>query len=408
MTCKPVLTERNYPVKKMMCIAAGVYGLSILAETGPGTYFVPKSGTANVAANVPRNEKALVRKTVAFLGGSITEMHGFRPRVMKLLRERYPQVDFMEIAAGLSSTCSDTGAFRVDEDVLAHGTPDLFIVEAAVNDEQDGHFGRTRCIRGLEGIVRRVRIANPACEIVVGLMVNKGQYDRLMAGGTPIAYAAGVDVAAHYGAAVADVGRALVASAKSGGMSWKEYRDCHPSPEGCDFGAKVVMDAAEKVFDPMKPSKAKRLPPPMDGFSYWRGRKVPSSDMKFGEGWRMSAPDWKSIPGSKRDYFCRGEAVWSETPGAVLEVRFVGTAIGALLTAGPDAGNLEVSVDGGEWRPFKLRADYGQLHYPYTEMFADELDASAHTVRLRVAGAMRDGRRCSAIRLHRIFANGVQ
>ena len=153
---------------------------------GPGTYFTPPEGTGNVAARAPARPDAKVCRTVAFLGGSITEMHGFRPRVMDALRARYPDVAFREIAAGLSSTCSDAGAFRLEEDVLAAGTPDLFIVEAAVNDDQDGHFDRRRCVRGLEGIVRHVRTANPACAVVVGLMVNAAQYRMLLEGETPV------------------------------------------------------------------------------------------------------------------------------------------------------------------------------------------------------------------------------
>jgi len=66
-------------------------------SVGPGTYFVPPKGTANVTAPATRRSGA-VKKTVAFLGGSITEMNGFRPCVMKALREKYPQMDFVELA----------------------------------------------------------------------------------------------------------------------------------------------------------------------------------------------------------------------------------------------------------------------------------------------------------------------
>ena len=41
-----------------------------------------------------------VERRVAFLGGSITEMHGYRPRVMAMLQKKYPDVKFVEIAAG--------------------------------------------------------------------------------------------------------------------------------------------------------------------------------------------------------------------------------------------------------------------------------------------------------------------
>lgn len=384
----------------------GALGASCgMFAVGPGTYFVPPKGTANVTTPSTRRLGA-VKKTVAFLGGSITEMNGFRPRVMKALREKYPQVDFVEIAAGLSSTCSDAGAFRLEEDVLQKGTPDLFVVEAAVNDDQDGHFTPEHSIRGMEGTVRHMLMHNPSCAVVVALMVNRSQYRTLMSGKTPVHYAAHAKVAQHYGAALADVGSALAASERSGGMGWKEYRDCHPSPEGCDLGAKVVMDAIARVFDPEGNVKAKALPPPLDANSYFNGRFLSAKEIKLGEGWNVSCPDWKSIPGSKRAYFTRGPAIWSERVGAELAFSFKGTAAGLFLTAGPDAGDIEVSVDGGPFKPERLWAKYGSLHYPYIHTLADGLTDGAHTVRLRTLSAKRrEGTIGTAVRIHRICVN---
>ena len=391
--------------KTMVAVAVVFGGMLLAAPEGPGTYFEPRKGTANVTAAVVERLGA-ARKTVAFLGGSITEMNGFRPRVMKALREKYPQVDFLEIAAGLSSTCSDAGAFRLEEDVLAKGTPDLFIVEAAVNDDQDGHFTSEHSVRGMEGTVRHVLTRNPSCAVVVALMVNRGQFRALMDGATPVHYAAHAKVAKHYGAALADVGSALAASAKSGGMGWKEYRDCHPSPAGCDLGAKVVMDAVVRVFDPLATARARPLPPPLDAKSYFNGRFLPSKDVKLGEGWNVSRPDWKSIPGNKRAYFTQGPAIWSERARAELAFSFGGTAVGLFLTAGPDAGDIEVSVDGGPFKRETLRATYGSLHYPYVHMLADDLADGTHTVRLRVVPAKRqNGTTGTAVRIHRICIN---
>ena len=77
---------------------------------------------------------------VAFMGGSITEMQGYRPLVGQLLQRRFPDTKFTFIDAGISSTCSTTGAFRLAHDVLDQGPVDLFFVEFAVNDDQDaGH-----------------------------------------------------------------------------------------------------------------------------------------------------------------------------------------------------------------------------------------------------------------------------
>ena len=88
--------------------------------------------------------------TVAFMGGSITEMDGYRPMVMDFLKKKYPQTKFTFINAGISSTCSTTGAFRLVRDVISKGPIDLFFLEFAVNDDQDAAHPREACIRGME------------------------------------------------------------------------------------------------------------------------------------------------------------------------------------------------------------------------------------------------------------------
>jgi len=124
--------------------------------------------------------------TVAFLGGSITEMEGYRPLVCSLLQKRFPETKFKFIAAGIGSTCSTTGAFRLDRDVLSQGPVDLFFVEFAVNDDQDAHHTRAECIRGLEGILRHARMQNPAMDIVVTFFVNPEMLKTLQAGRVPL------------------------------------------------------------------------------------------------------------------------------------------------------------------------------------------------------------------------------
>ena len=388
-------------------IIVGAATLAAAASDGPGTHFVPPAGTANRTENSQARQNVVASRTVAFLGGSITEMDGFRPRVMAALRAKNPDVDFTEIAAGLSSTCSDVAAFRLSEDVLAKGVPDLLIVDAAVNDDQDGHFTRERCIRGMEGVLRQARRANPAMKIVVALFVNHGQFNALRKGSTPLPYAAHREVAARYGAAVADVGTALAAAAQAGTFTWEMYRDCHPSPAGCDFAARVVMDAIASTFDPRATPSAQPMPAALDAWSYWRSTVVPFERISRDADWNVSKPDWNAVPGSKRGYFTAGPALWSEVPGAKCELSFTGTALAAVLTAGPDAGAIEVSVDGGEWKRQPLYMHYSAgLHYPYARMLADDLPNAPHRVRLRVASDTRSDKSFSAVRIHRLVVNG--
>src|SRR3954451_12173104 len=62
--------------------------------------------------------------SVAFIGGSITEMEGYRAMVCELLKKRFPETAFNFTAAGISSTCSTTGAFRLASDVFGDGAVD--------------------------------------------------------------------------------------------------------------------------------------------------------------------------------------------------------------------------------------------------------------------------------------------
>jgi hypothetical protein len=52
------------------------------------------------------------------MGGSITEGNGWRNLVCQYLKERFPDTQFEFINAGISSTGSTPGAFRLEKDVL--------------------------------------------------------------------------------------------------------------------------------------------------------------------------------------------------------------------------------------------------------------------------------------------------
>jgi hypothetical protein len=73
-------------------------------------------------------------------------------------------------------------------------------------------------------------------------------------------------------------------------------------------------------------------------------------------------------------------------PGAVLTSTFEGSAVGAFVVAGPDAGMVEASIDGAAPVKINLYHSYSKgLHYPRTVLFADTLSAGTHTLRLTVS-----------------------
>ncbi|MBQ7190336.1 MAG: SGNH/GDSL hydrolase family protein [Kiritimatiellae bacterium] len=359
--------------------------------------------------------------TVAFLGGSITEMPGWRVQVIEELRKRFPKTEFTFTSAGISSTCSDAGAYRFQEDILNKGVPDLLFVEYAVNDSGDGYYLRgrhdpatytTHSLRGVEGILRQARRANPKMDLIMTFFVAGGQLTELRQGKTPSSYTCHGRIADHYGITTVSIGEALAAAEKSGSFDWKRYgADCHPKSEGCAFITGIYRALFDVEWQGASPNEsvAYPLPAAIDPLSYTNARFLPFSEIRLGDGWQVAQPDWKAIPGHNRTNYRKGEILSSTTPGAVCSFTFTGTAVGAWVLAGPDSGSVEVSIDGRPFQRFELFSPYSKgangLHYPFVETFADDLAAGEHTVRLRVGEKANPASTGHAVRLYRLCVN---
>lgn len=401
-----------------MLICAVAVGAAIGAHAADVPTIVRRASLANAR----RVFETTGRGNVAFLGGSITEMPGWRVKVMDELKKRFPKTEFTFTCAGISSTCSDAGAYRLQEHVLAHGRPDLFFVEYAVNDAGDGYYLKGRhdpstygvhALRGVEGVVRHMREAAPQADIVMTFFVNGGQLNQLRKGERPKTYAIDGQVAERYGITTVSIGDALVSAERAGTFDWKKYgADCHPHAEGCVFIAGIYSELFDLEWKgtPRANSLVKHaLPKPIDPLSYSRGRFLDFSKIECGDGWRVAGIDWKRVPGKCRQNYRNGPVLFAERPGATCKFRFKGTAVGAFILAGPDSGSVDVSIDGGAFKNFELFSPYSKgprgLHYPFVETFADGLANREHTVILRVGSGKNPASTGNAVRLWRLCAN---
>ena len=165
---------------------------------------------------------------VAFIGGSITAMNGYRPMLCSFLQKRFPETKFTFTNAGISSTCSTSGAFRLQRDVLSRGPVDLFFIEYAVNDDQDAAHARRECIRGMEGILRQVRAHNPMADIVITHFVNPGMLKTVGKGKEPVSSGAHEDVAKHYGVSTIHLIREVDRLIAAGELTWRKFGGTHP------------------------------------------------------------------------------------------------------------------------------------------------------------------------------------
>ncbi len=326
--------------------------------------------------------------TVAFMGGSITEMNGYRPMLMAFLEHRFPKTDFSFINAGISSTCSTTGAFRLHRDVLSHGPIDLFFIEFAVNDDQDASHTYDECILGMEGIIRQIRTLYPRVDIVVTYFVNPKMLAQLQEGKKPTAMAAHEEVLERYQISRVHLARELAHQINKGKFSWEKFGGTHPKPAGnrlcTDMHQELLSSAWNRPLPKSNSEQTHLLPKNLiDDRSFTEGRFLSPSTINLSKGWKFSEPDWKQIKGAKRARYLGLPLLHSEGNAHPLRFEFVGRTIGAFILAGPDVAKIRVRIDGKEKQELELYHHYSRnLHYPRSVIFAKNLKFGKHNIEL--------------------------
>ncbi|MBO6101920.1 MAG: SGNH/GDSL hydrolase family protein, partial [Opitutales bacterium] len=199
--------------------------------------------------------------TVAFLGGSITEMTGWRDLVKQRLQAKYPNTKFNFIDAGIASTGSTPHAFRLESDMLKTAKPDLLFFEASVNDHTNG-FKKDEQIKGVEGVISRALKANPNMDIVYLHFIYEPTRDEKMLGLTPEVYTNQEEVCKRYKIPSIDFISAITDAMKAQKLNWHEFGGTHPAPLGHEYYAEAIMRMFEKLqtnaknIRPHKPPKA--------------------------------------------------------------------------------------------------------------------------------------------------------
>ena len=388
-------------------------------SAGP-TGITPTSSNIRLREPLVNSLKAITdrkRATVAFIGGSITEMDGYRPMVSKWLESSFPETQFDFVNAGISSTCSTTGAFRLERDVLS-SNPDLILIEFAVNDDQDASHSREACIRGMEGIIRHIKREHPSTDLAVTYFVNPPMLETWQQGKTPLSVAAHEQVMEHYGVSSVVLAKEIADRITAGSFTWKEYGGTHPAPAGNQIAANLVQDLLDTAWHlnknlrieedtETKPEDAvKSLRKPIDPNSYQSGKLTEVTEAKIDADWTVGIPDWKSLRGSMRSRFENLTFLHASKVDAELSLDFDGSAIGLFILAGPDAGQVEYSVDG---QPFKTKDLYHRfskgLHYPRTVMLEDQLGDGPHVIKMRVGKKAERENAGTAIRIMAFATN---
>ncbi len=407
--------RRLIAVGQTMLVAAVLFGArpSRAEERALSDESLPSDRYIALRAGLPNcRVRFAVEKTgrVAFLGGSITHMsNGWRSMVGGLLQKRFPETRFDFIDAGIPSTDTAYGPFRLDRDVFARGRVDLLFVEFAVNDQTNGRTA-TESIRGMEGIVRQARRANPAIDIVMLHFVDPDKMAMIRKGRRPPVIASHEKVAGHYGVPSIDLAREVTERIDAGEFDWKAFGDLHPAR----FGHEVYARSIDRLFDlawakPL-PTGARVQPPrmpdgPVDALNYERARLVRLEEARVVGGWQRVAR-WTAKDAATREGFCNVPMLVARQPGATLKLAFTGTAVGLVVAAGPDVGILEFAIDGGDVRWVDQYTQWSHaLHIPWVYMLDADLTPGRHELVLRTANAKHPKSKGHACRIVQFVAN---
>jgi sialidase-1 len=337
-------------------------------------------------------------------------MKGWRELICAGLQQRFPGTVFGFVNAGIGSTGSVPGAFRFSRDVLGRGPVDLLFVDAAVNDETNGTAAADQ-IRGLEGIVRHARRANPAMDIVLVHLADPAKIKQFHSGQVSGVIRTHERVAERYALPSVNVAKEVADRIKAGEFTWeKDFKGVHPAP----FGHGIYAQAITRLLDaawpaPSQPARAivpHNLPAPLDRDNFSAGRLAGVEKAERDESWTLHQ-QWRPKDGTTtRRGFVDIPVLDATIVGAKLRYPFKGTAIGLFVLSGPDAGLIEWRIDDGKFQTVDLHTQWSKsVHLPWVVLLNPQLPNGEHVLEIRVAGAKNSGSSGHAVRIVHFLVN---
>lgn len=350
------------------------------------------------------------RGRVAFLGGSITEMNGWRNMVEQQLQQRFPFTEFDWVEAGIASTGTTPGAFRLQNDVLSKGKIDLLFVEAAVNDDTNG-FNAIEQVRGMEGEVRHALESNPEMDIVMLHFIYDPFIPTVARGQVPDVIMNHERVANHYLIPSVDLCREIGERMQDGEFTWDDFGGTHPKPFGHKFYAAAIGHLLDDMWRGVPTAGATaphEIPAtPLDAYSYYDGDFIPISNARLEKGWKI-VDKWHPDNGlEKRRGFVDVAMLEATRPGDRLTLDFHGRAIGIFCVSGPSAGTLEYSVDGAPFKQLDTFTEWsGGLYIPWVFMLETELEDADHRLVVRMSKVKNPASKGTECQIRNFVVNG--
>lgn len=332
--------------------------------------------------------------TVAFFGGSITEMRGWKEYMKEFLAASFPENQAITfIDAGAPSYDSTAHAFRAQQDVFSKGKVDLLFFEASVNDEYNGRGPRDIEL-AFDGVLHRAYENNPDMDIVFLYFIDDLKIEEFAKTGASHIIATQDAIAARYGIPAIDLSRHVNERMARGEFDWNTFGGLHPAP----FGHKIYAERLAELLTaywqaaPLCAGAEKHShPAPQHVHAYTHGRLAAAADavtsgavqadgFEVTQSWRPddtieTRPDFVDVP-----------MLCGKAPKDSFTLTFSGDSLAVFFAAGPNSGIFHYSVDGGAAQTVDLYTEWShEVHLPWVVVLAKELDAGEHRVTVTIA-----------------------
>ena len=333
---------------------------------------------------------------VGYLGGSVTQARGasntdqtsWRALFQKYLYRRFERqyrCHLSLIYSAIGGCSSPVAAFMVGRNLLP-AEPALVLVEFCINDSHV--LDKELVAKGLEGIIRQLRLAKKPCEVVL-----------LGAGCSPQAKAADGSagavpqelhrrIAAHYDVLFIDMQDYLNRYLEEHGLGWNDVVSVVEGPDVYhvnDLGNQIYAAALAESFEEQLarydeqsgPSNATNVPEPLlsDELQFVKLIDVTRRNKAL-----TLEGDWAQRPAGTYPWYMDG--VLMGGPGAKMTLEFSGTAVMLWCLLFYNGLKVEAVLDGEE-----LAGPY--LRYPIESgrgfVLAHGLEAGRHELKLTVA-----------------------
>ena len=349
-----------------------------------------RQGVGNFLKKIADGKKEIV---VAYLGGSITEMGGWRNLTTDWLRKTYPQVTFKEVAAAIGGTGSDLGVFRVGHDALRHD-PDLLFVEFATNDAG----GSPASIWStMEGIVRQTWRKDATTDVIFTYTITAPMMGDYGKGVCPRAASAMEQLADHYGIPSIGFGPRVAAEVKAGRLAMTPADQekapagtvlfakdgVHPAPEGHAFYLQSIIEGFTQLAaaKQVPVDHAAQLATAFVSYNLEAAKMVEIEPSMLKGGWeKLPATDGKARAFSRR----MGQMWHAGQPGDKLAFTFSGSCCRIYDLLGPDGGQVWVTVDGKRAEKPAARFDSYCTYHRIATLWVYQGKPGTHTVEIEV------------------------